>query len=74
MSKEDILNVLADPIFDNSVIKYQYHTYKPFSQATISNTDEIRMVIQHGDLYTLLCKSYISIEGHLTLNETSMIV
>ena len=59
---------LANPIFDNSVIKYQYHAYQPLPQAYLSSTDKIRIVIQHGDLYTLPSESYISIEGHLTFN------
>ena len=58
-SQQDMLNVLADPVFDNSIIKYQYHAYQPFSQSTLNNSDEIRMVVQQMDLYTLPSESFI---------------
>ena len=73
VSQQDMLNVLADPVFDNSIVKYQYHAYQPFSQSTLNNSDEIRMVVQQMDLYTLPSESFISLEGHVTFTETTTI-
>lgn len=62
MSK--ILNITQGVHFDNSVTKLEYHSYSPFLNS-FNNNDEIRISIQHQDLYLLPSESYIYIEGRL---------
>ena len=65
----DILNIGDEPIFDNSIVKIETHTYNPFANTTFGHSDEIRIPIQQQDLYTLPCESFLYIEGKLTINK-----
>ncbi|XP_050540423.1 uncharacterized protein LOC126905073 [Daktulosphaira vitifoliae] len=62
---EDILNIHEKPYFEESITKFEYHSYQPFSSNALSNNDEIRIVIQHQDLYTLPSESLLYIEGEI---------
>ena len=70
---ENILNVLDEPIFDNRITKYQYHSYQPFASATLDNLDEIRIPINQMDCYLHPSESYLYIEGHVTFSQTTEI-
>src|SRR5436190_22358616 len=61
----DILNIGGEPIFDERIIKIETHTYNPYANTTFGHSDEIRIPIQHQDLYTLPCKSFLYIEGKI---------
>lgn len=60
----DILNVTKGARYDNSITKYEYHTYSPFLNS-FNNNDEIRISIQHQDLCILPSASFLYIEGRL---------
>lgn len=60
----DILNLNSVVRSDESITGIQYHSYSPYT-TTFNYNDEIRMVIQQQDLYTLPCESYIHIEGEI---------
>jgi len=64
----DILNIEAEPIFDNRIVKIETHTYNPFANTTFGYSDEIRIPIQQQDLYTLPHESFLYIERKLTIN------
>ncbi|XP_076291053.1 uncharacterized protein LOC143214201 [Lasioglossum baleicum] len=64
---DDILNISEAPIFDNRITKIELHTYNPYVNTTFENSDEIRIPIQQQDLYTLPCKSFLYVEGKLSL-------
>lgn len=64
----EILNVGSSVKFDNSIIKKEYHTYTPYTQA-FGNNDEIRIAIQSQDLYVLPSESYILMEVDATFVE-----
>lgn len=64
----DILNVTRGARYDNSIIKYEYHTYSPFLNS-FNNNDEIRISIQHQDLCLLPSASFLYIEGRLLKND-----
>ncbi|XP_076278013.1 uncharacterized protein LOC143207948 [Lasioglossum baleicum] len=64
---DDILNISEAPIFDNRITKIELHTYNPYANTTFENSDEIRIPIQQQDLYTLPCKSFLYVEGKLSL-------
>lgn len=61
----DILNVSQGVSYDNSITKCEYHSYSPFLNS-FNNSDEIRIAIQHQDLYVLPSESFLYIEGALT--------
>lgn len=67
----DILNINDEPIFDNSVVKIETHTYNPYANTTFGYSDEIRIPIQQQDLYTLPCDSFLYVEGKLTTKKKS---
>lgn len=60
----DILNINSVVQSDESISGIQYHSYSPYTTSFYYN-DEIRIVIQQQDLYTLPCESYIYIEGEI---------
>ncbi|XP_018300700.1 uncharacterized protein, partial [Mycetomoellerius zeteki] len=59
----DILNIGGKPIFDDRIVKIETHTYNPYANTTFGYSDEIRIPIQHQDLYTLPCESFLYVEG-----------
>ncbi|XP_078051946.1 uncharacterized protein LOC144478096, partial [Augochlora pura] len=63
----DILDISEAPIFDNRITKIELHTYNPYANTAFGNSDEIRIPIQHQDLYTLPCRSFLYVEGKLSL-------
>ncbi|XP_050547572.1 uncharacterized protein LOC126909198 [Daktulosphaira vitifoliae] len=69
---EDILNIHEKPYFEESITKFEYHSYQPFSSNALSNNDEIRIAIQHQDLYTLPSESLIHIESEVEKNMESV--
>src|SRR5436190_14121167 len=61
----DILNIGGEPIFDERIVRIETHTYNPYANTTFGYSDEIRIPIQHQDLYTLPCESFLYIEGKI---------
>ena len=60
-----ILDIANSAVYDNSITKVEYHSYTPFINS-FENNDEIRISVQHQDLYLLPSSSFIYIEGSLT--------
>jgi len=67
----NILNIGSEPIFDDSIVKIETHTYNPYANTMFVHSDEIKIPIQQQDLYTLPCKSFIYVEGKLTIKKKS---
>ncbi|XP_026829816.1 uncharacterized protein LOC113563024 [Ooceraea biroi] len=63
----EILNIGGEPIFDDRIVKSETHTYNPFANMTFGHSDEIRILIQQQDLYTLPHESFLYIEGNFTV-------
>lgn len=59
---ETILNLHGVVEYNDDITAYQYHAYSPYTHS-FNNNDEIRIVIQHQDLYVLPHESYIYIEA-----------
>lgn len=58
---------ISDPVeFDNSIIRYEYHSHKPYASTTYNKNDEIRIPIQHQDVVSVPCDSYLYLEGKFT--------
>lgn len=60
-----ILNISHCPNYDNSITKFEYHSYSAFLQS-FNTSDEIRIPIQQQDLCILPSESFIYVEGSLT--------
>ena len=67
----DILNVFQKPLYDESIVKKEYHSYSSYLNS-FKNNDEIRISIQNQDLYVLPSESMLYIEGAVTLNDDSI--
>ncbi|KAM0727942.1 hypothetical protein ACS0PU_005411 [Formica fusca] len=65
----DILNIGGEPIFDDRIVKIETHTCNPYANTTLGYSDEIRIPIQHQDLYTLPCESFLYVEGKLRVRK-----
>lgn len=61
MSSE-ILNLRNTAVYEDTITSIQHHAYNPYTHS-FNNNDEIRIVIQHQDLYVLPHESYIYVEG-----------
>jgi len=55
----DIFNIENEPIFEDRIVKIETHTYNPFANTTFGYSDEIRILIQQQDLYTLSHESFL---------------
>lgn len=64
--EEEIVNIQSPIIFDESITHCEIHAHKPYASSTFNNNDEIRIAVQHQDLYLLPSKSSIHICGKLT--------
>jgi len=67
----DILSIGGEPVFDDRIVKIETHTYNPYANTTLGYSDEIRIPIQHQDLYTLPCESFLYIEGKLNVRKAN---
>lgn len=66
----ELLQITQGASSDNSIMKKELHSYSPFL-TSFKNSDEIRISIQHQDLYILPNESFIYIEGELTKSDGS---
>lgn len=60
----ELLDIKQNVAYDNSIVKYEYHTYSPFL-TSFNNNDEIRIALQQQDLYVLPSQSFLIIEGSI---------
>ncbi|XP_068991487.1 uncharacterized protein [Neodiprion pinetum] len=63
--EEEILNIQTPVVFNESVAHYEIHAYKPYASSTLNNSNEIRITVQHQDLYILPSKNSVHIHGRL---------
>lgn len=62
----NILDLFEGVSFDESVVKYEYHGYLPYSSTTYDYNDEIRIPINKTDIYTQLSESFLYLEGEFS--------
>ncbi|XP_012543138.1 uncharacterized protein LOC105840681 [Monomorium pharaonis] len=65
----NILNIRGEPIFDDSIVKIETHTYNLYANTTFRYSDEIRIPIQQQDLYTLPCENFLYVKGRLVMKK-----
>lgn len=63
---DEILNIYNANSVEDVITSIQHHAYNPYTNA-YNNNDEIRITIQHQDLYVLPHESYIYIEGRVVV-------
>lgn len=63
MTTSEKLDVFGKPIFDNSIVSVQEHTYKPYGSPLYRNSDSVRIQLQFQDLILDVSESYLYIEG-----------
>lgn len=59
---EEKLEIFEGVKFNEAITKQEYHTYYP-RVSNFNSNDEIRISIQHQDIYTLPSESFIYIDG-----------
>ncbi|XP_051174290.1 uncharacterized protein LOC127289998 [Leptopilina boulardi] len=61
----ETLNILSPVKYDDSLAHYEIHSHQPYVSSAFNNSDEIRIAVQHQDLYILPCKSTLHVHGRL---------
>ena len=64
---EEILNIQSPVTFDESEAHYDLHVYQPNTTSWFGNSDEIRIAIQHQDLYLLPSRSSLHVCSKVVL-------
>ena len=67
----DISNIGGEPIFDDRIVKFEFHTYNPYINTTFGHNHEIRILIQQN-LYTLPYESILYVEDRLISKEKNV--
>ncbi|XP_043475782.1 uncharacterized protein LOC122507233 [Leptopilina heterotoma] len=62
----ETLNILSPVKYDDSLAHYEIHSHQPYVSSAFNNSDEIRIAVQHQDLYILPCKSTLHIHGRIS--------
>ncbi|XP_065213350.1 uncharacterized protein LOC135840653 [Planococcus citri] len=70
MIDENNLDILQPVAFDNSIESFNFLTFKPYNNAGLGYSDEIRIPVHNRDLITAPYASYIYIAGTVTRNST----
>jgi len=61
----DILSITEKPEIDESIERYEYHSYEPITGTNLNTPGEIRINIETRDLRTHPCESYLVFDGKL---------
>lgn len=67
---DEILNLSGAVRYEDSITGWQQHAYSPYTNV-FNNSEEIRIVIQHQDLYVQPHESYIYIEGQVVVAQAA---
>ncbi|XP_043471591.1 uncharacterized protein LOC122504509 [Leptopilina heterotoma] len=59
--------------FDNSVAHYEIHAHQPYVSSAFNNSDEIRIAVQHQDLYILPSKSTLHVTGRIVKPNNTLV-
>jgi len=59
----DILNITQKPEIDESIERYEYHSYKPITSTDLNRPGEIRINVETQDLFTNPSESYLVFDG-----------
>ena len=65
---ENILNITRKPQIDESIERYEYHSYEPITGTDLNQPGEIRINVETQDLFTHPSESYLVFDGRLVKN------
>ena len=66
MATSDILNFTEAPIIDEEIERFEFHEYEPVARTNLNSAGEIRINVEHQDLFTQPSEAYLLFEGRLT--------
>jgi len=69
----DILNITEKPETDESIEKYEYHSYEPITGTDLNIPGEIRINIETQDLFTHPSESYLVFNAKLVKNADDVV-
>lgn len=73
MSSNSMLDIFEGVSFDESIVKYEFHPYLPYSSTTYQYNDEIRINLNKTDVYTLPCESFLYLEGEFSTEDDTKV-
>jgi hypothetical protein len=59
----DMLSLDVVPKFDESIQGIEYHSHHPYASTKLQSGNEIRIAVQHQDIYTFPHFSFLYLEG-----------
>lgn len=65
----EVLNVNEKALFDTSIVYAEKRTHQPYASSSFGNNDEIRIPIEHQDVYTLPWFSSLYVEGKVIVTD-----
>jgi len=65
---ENILNITQKPQIDESIERYEYHSYESITGTDLNRPGEIRINVETQDLFTHPSESYLVFDGKLVKN------
>ncbi|XP_074115230.1 uncharacterized protein LOC141537923 [Cotesia typhae] len=69
----EILDIQKPIIFNESVSHYEVHSHLSYTSSSLNNSDEIRISIQHQDLWILPSKSSLHICGRFVKEDNTTV-
>ena len=64
----DIINITQKLEIDESIERYEYHSYEPITGTDLNRPGEVRINIETQDLFTHPSESYLVFDGKLVKN------
>ena len=71
MAISGILAVDRDPLFDDTITLYEYHSHALYASSRYCINDEIRIPMLQQDVFTLPMESFLYVEGKLSKKKMS---
>ena len=65
MAMSSILNITEVSEVNEGIERYEHHEYEPTTHTNINTAGEIRINIEHQDLFALPYEAYLLFEGKL---------
>ncbi|XP_012281289.1 uncharacterized protein LOC105700208 [Orussus abietinus] len=71
--EEETLNIRMPVIFDESIAHCETPAHQPYASSTFNNNDEIRISVQHQELFLLPSRSSLHVYGKLVQKDGSTV-
>jgi len=64
----DIINISEKPEIDETIERYEHHSYEPITGTDLNRPGEVRINIETQDLFTRPSERYLVFDGKLVKN------